>query len=394
MTEQPWMWPTPIRRPNTRQRVSLRLEDWPEVDRMRWEEATRPADLFDEPASASHLKPRTRKTLIDGYGRWLGYLTATDPTLLDLPPGERVTRERIEAFCRALAETNTAKSGAAILFRVRQVLLRLAPEVDWSWLHTIAKRIDAAAQPRSKAANLRMSDELYQLGFDLMDEAAEAAPEPKKVRTKDAITYRDGLMIALLAADPVRRSNFAALTLERTLVRSGTAWTIVLSEAETKGGRPLEYPVPSKIGKRIDQYLRRYRPVIYRSQSHQGVWASAKGCPMNGGAIYDAICRRTRAAFGKPVWLHLFRSAAATFWSVECPEAVLGSKDLLGHQRFGTTDAHYIHARTIQAGRHYTKILEAKVEAARLSHSTAPNFRVSRTSKSFISKPRGVRQQV
>jgi integrase/recombinase XerD len=91
----------------------------------------------------------------------------------------------------------------------------LGPEADWSWLHTIAKRIDAAAQPRSKAANLRMSDELYQLGFDLMDEAAEAAPEAKKVRTKDAITYRDGLIIALLAADPVRRSNFAALTLER-----------------------------------------------------------------------------------------------------------------------------------------------------------------------------------
>jgi integrase len=177
-------------------------------------------------------------------------------------------------------------------------------------------------------------------------------------------------------------------------VRSGAAWTIVLSEAETKGGRPLEYPVPPKVGERIDEYLRRYRPVIYGSRSHQGVWASAKGCPMKGGAIYDAVCRRTQAAFGKPVWLHLFRSAAATFWSVESPEAVLGSKDLLGHQRFGTTDTHYIHARTIQAGRHYTKILEAKVEAARLSHSTAPNFRVSRTSKLFIYNARGVRQQV
>src|SRR3954451_2866867 len=82
---------------------------------------------------------------------------------------------------------------------------------------------------------------------------------------------------------------------------------------------------------------------------------------MLGRAIYEAICRRTKQAFGQPVWLHLFRAAAATFWSVECPEAVNGTKDLLGHQRFGTTDAHYIHARSIQAARRYSEILEPKI---------------------------------
>jgi hypothetical protein len=83
---------------------------------------------------------------VNGYGRWLGYLTVTAPTLLELPPEERVTRERIEAFCRVLAEIHTA------------------------------------GQPRSKAANLRMSDELYRLGFNLMDEADEAASERTKAR--------------------------------------------------------------------------------------------------------------------------------------------------------------------------------------------------------------------
>ena len=119
---------------------------------------------------------------MNGYGRWLGYLTVTAPTLLELPPEERVTRERIEAFCRVLAETNTATSIAAMLFHVRQVLLRLAPDADWSWLYMIAKRIHAAGQPRSKAANLRMSDELYRLGFNLMDDADEAASERTKAR--------------------------------------------------------------------------------------------------------------------------------------------------------------------------------------------------------------------
>ncbi len=227
-----------------------------------------------------------------------------------------------------------------------------------------------------------------------MDAADEAAPEPKKARAKDAITYRDGLMIALLAADPIRRSNFAGLIFDRTLVRSSSTWTIVLSEAETKGARPLEYPVPTKVGERIDTYLRRYRPLIHGSRSHQSVWASAKGCPMTGDAIYDAICRRTKAAFGKPVWLHLFRSAAATFWSVESPGDVLGSKDLLGHQRFGTTDSRYIQASTIQAGRRYSEILEAKVEIVAPLRSTQPMFRGRRSNRFAGAKSKPTHQPI
>jgi len=75
--------------------------------------------------------------------------------------------------------------------------------------------------------------------------------------------------------------------------------------------RALEYPVPPWVGERLDWYLAHYRPVIHGSHVHAGLWASAKGCPMKGGAIYDAVCRRTKAAFGKRMYLHLFRDAAA-----------------------------------------------------------------------------------
>jgi hypothetical protein len=41
---------------------------------------------------------------------------------------------------------------------------------------------------------------------------------------KNACGYRDGLQIALLAMRPLRRKNFAEMTLRRHPVREGGGW--------------------------------------------------------------------------------------------------------------------------------------------------------------------------
>jgi integrase/recombinase XerD len=193
-------------------------------------------------------------------------------------------------------------------------------------------------------------------------------------------------MIAVLAAAPVRRSNFAGLTLYHNIVNSGSTWTILLDGTETKGRRALEYPVPPRVGDRLDRYLAHYRPVFQGSDTHAGLWASAKGCPMKSGAIYDAVCRRTTAAFGHRVYLHLFRDAAATFWSVECPEAILGARDLLGHRNLHTTDRHYRHAQTVQAARQYAQILERRVRPT--ANLWPLKLRVGKGRRRSLSSPR------
>ena len=80
------------------------------------------------------------------------------------------------------------------------------------------------------------------------------------------------------------------------------------------------------------------------------MWASAKGVPLTGNAIYDAVCRRTRKAFGQAVNLHLFRDGAATFWALRDPTRVRGVSGLLGHDP-RTTERHYNQANGIRAGR-------------------------------------------
>jgi integrase len=75
-------------------------------------------------------------------------------------------------------------------------------------------------------------------------------------------------------------------------------------------------------------------------------------------AIYNAVRRRTKKAFGFAVNLHRFRHATATFWSIHDPENVRGVKDLLGHASFSMTEKHYVMAQSRLAGRALAQVID------------------------------------
>jgi len=154
----------------------------------------------------------------------------------------------------------------------------------------------------------------------------------------------------------MRRRNLAGLTLGQSVLREGESWTVVLQESETKNGEALDSTLPPELGRAVDRYLEHFRPVLFGSGEHRGLWASAKGVPLTGNAAYDAVCRRTKAAFGKPVNLHLFRDGAATFWATRNTAQVRGVSALLGHQP-RTTERHYNQASGISAGRKLAEVL-------------------------------------
>ena len=148
----------------------------------------------------------------------------------------------------------------------------------------------------------------------------------------------------------MRRRNLASLALGENLQRAGESWTVILKVCETKNRRVLEYALPAMLGPALERYLERFRPVLFGSATHQGLWASAKGVPLTGDAIYHAVCRRTKEAFGQPVNLHLFRDGAATFWALKDPTRVAAVSGLLGHEP-RMTERHYNQANGIRAGR-------------------------------------------
>jgi integrase len=169
--------------------------------------------------------------------------------------------------------------------------------------------------------------------------------------------FRDGLAIALEAAFVLRRRTLAALRIGKQIKKIGDLWFLDIPAEDVKTKRPLDYPISPQLSQLIDIYVNEIRPFIAGAKTHDYLWASARGRPMKGGVIYNAVRRRTRKALGFPVNLHRFRRAVGTFWSAQDPENVRGVKDLLGHADFRTTEKYYIMAQSRLAGRHWGRIM-------------------------------------
>ena len=174
---------------------------------------------------------------------------------------------------------------------------------------------------------------------------------------RQALHYRDGLMIALLAARPLRRRNFAAIEIGRQLRCSGAGYRLQFEASETKTHRPLDFPVPAPLIACLQRYISIHRPVLCgRSQTGdptERLWVSTVGTSMDETSIYDRIVKLTRAEFGQPINPHLFRDCAATSIATETPEHVRITKEILGHGTLQASERYYNHAQSLQATGRY-----------------------------------------
>jgi integrase/recombinase XerD len=341
-------------------KIQLNFADWPKEDRKCWTAANKAgADPFDDCGPAAHLAEPSRRALQASYGRFLGFIAAKHPDLLDRPPDDRLDRKIIADYV-AFRQPSCSESGIATdLHHLRLALRFICPATDWRWLAIITKRIAANAKPKSKKHHLVTSEMLYALGIELMDRAVANATEVAKVSKAAAFDYRNGLIIALLACVPSRRRTLAAQRIGQQLVKSGDLWALDIPVEDLKGRRPLDYPISFELSRRIDVYLDQFRYRIPGATAHDGLWPSNKGRPMDAGTIYDAVRRRTLEAFGFPINLHRFRHASGALWSIHDPANIRGVKDLLGHTSFDPTDQYYIMAQSRVAGRVLARIIGA-----------------------------------
>ncbi len=331
----------------------LRLKHWPEADRIAWVEAVAEGDIFEGRGPATHWSAGSRRSIASGYGRWIGYFTVTAPEVLALPPHERVTRERLRTYLDHLDAEITPAGVFNYAKHLLDAIRAMAPERDWTWLKTIVWRLEGAERSRrGKAGRMVTVSQLIDLGLELM-EAAEHKTDP----LKGAIAYRDGLMIALLICRPVRRRNLAMIEITRHLVRAGRRWHLAFEANETKNGHPYNAVVPEFLESNLDRFLTEFRPRLHSADKHSGLWASSKGCLMTEDALYKAICKRTEAAFGRPINLHLFRDIAATEIAYRDPASIGIARDLLGHGDLRSVDRHYNQASQVEAGRVYQAVL-------------------------------------
>ena len=274
---------------------------------------------------------------------------------------ERATPEAVLAYVAHLKGVIGSTTVANYLRHLQRALEVMTVGGDWAWLRRLAKRLHRVAIPRNKRGRIVRSSALFELGCDLMaraEAACESAPLDR------ASLFRDGLLIALLAARPMRMGNLVAIQIARHLVPAGGEYWLLFTAAETKQHRPLEFTVPVAIVPQLERYLAVHRPLLLTSGTGQDkaarshldpayLWISRKRNQWSDGAIYDSVVGHTRTRFGFAINPHLFRDCAATSIAIEDPDNVAMIMAILGHSSLAISERHYIAANSMQAMRTY-----------------------------------------
>jgi integrase len=337
-----------------------RVEEWPEADQAAWRKAVQEADPFAANTPAASWSERSRLKTARGYGRFLAWQSekGLDP---EQAPGDRVTAPVVKTYIADLARIN---GDFTVLCRVQELcdaIRVIAPDRDWGWLRQIQNALRArSVSVRDKRARMQPAGELVKLGKALMRKAETATTRPSLTR---AVWFRDGLMIALLAYRPLRLSNLAAITLGRHLIRQSRGYRLYFSADEVKGGQPIDTAVPASLVADIDRYLDHYRPILLTRGGRQNpatcdaLWVSDIATALDPNSIPNRIKKHTRAAFGKHLWVHLFRDCAATTIAIDDPRHARSIMNILGHSTLATSEKHYNQARSLEASRRYLEVI-------------------------------------
>lgn len=348
-------------------RRCMPVAEWPGLDQMLWRRALTAGGLLDEGGLAEHWRPDTRKKASKSYGRFLTFLDEMnwlDPTSR---PVERTTRERIRAYVDLLRVQVASKTLAGRITDLGEVLRVMAPDDDLRWLRRLGVRLGAQVIPvRNKHSKIVHSEDLVALGVDLMARALrERGPRP----CSSAVMYRDGLMVALLAARPFRLRTFSRLRIDHHVIRQTDGYVLKIRPEDNKTKRDDVYPVPDDLVAALDHYIQVERPKLLGNRESDRLWISWEGRDLADGSVHDTIEKRTEAAFGYAISPHLFRDCAATSIAVDDPEHVRIIKSILGHGCLASGERFYNQARSLDAQRNMTSNLRARRQAL-LGHRT------------------------
>jgi site-specific recombinase XerD len=323
------------------ERFTLPICEWPEVDRRAWKEACQPSVRLRKGGSASHLSPVSKDDIARRYGRYLGFLKRTGGLNLNAAAASQVTPMNVDAYMADFDGKISSVTAWNCIYKLRRAAQLLSSRSDFSWLIEIEKNLDAVQEPRSKLNRFVYTEQLVKAGLSLILEAKQFA----KADFKRARAIRNGLMVALLAANPVRLKNFAALRIGSTFRKINDRWWICIPTKATKSRqRPEERPAPTWLTSYIDQYLEEARPVLLSNskQETDALWISTvtRGA-MTQRKVGSLITQVTQETLGIAISPHLFRTADATTAADAQSDHPHLSSALLGHVNSQITDQHY-----------------------------------------------------
>lgn len=330
----------------------LPFAEWPADDQAAWDALFVAGDILDGEGPARHWAPATRHTNLYHYAQWLGWLQ-TNGLLLALAPGQcpwqRATLETVTAYGKSLLAGRSPSTVASSVIGLKCVLIRMAPDHDWQWLRDLTNRLKTWTRrttPRPTPIPLSLPAVVETCLGRLEDLRGKSCLGPS-----EPTAYRNTLIIALLAACPIRLRNLAMIEVGKHLIGSNVQWWLDFDAHETKTREPLRYPLPADLAPHLVWYITHIRPQYRGADETARLWMGRKKAPMSHEAIYGAVTSTSKSLLGTRLSPHEFRSLAATFLSEASASDSLHARALLGHRNPSTTHDHYIRASSVEASR-------------------------------------------
>ena len=308
---------------------SLPIGEWPPADQEAWAVACRAGTRFRPGGGASRYAEVSLNDFVNRYGAFLGFLQRSGCLDLSALAAAQVTPTMVDSY---LADLNSRVSSVAVwnaIYKLRMAARLLDPNADFAWLAEIEKDLALVMEPRSKFDRVVLSQHLLQAGLTLIVEAKQYAKSPFQ-RAKG---IRNGLIIALLAAAPIRVKNYAALDVGTSFKEVEGTWWIVVPRRDTKTNGGEERPVPGYLNTAIDLYLKQSRPIVIGKQAPTtALWISSRtGQRFTTKNLGTLISKITLQTIGVDVSPHLFRTAAATTVTVYAGDKPHLASAVLGH---------------------------------------------------------------
>jgi site-specific recombinase XerD len=236
----------------------------------------------------------------------------------------------------------------------------MAPERSWRWLQDACNRIQINAKPsRDKRKRMRPTAEIFAAALTELEQLPRTS-----LSLKQALTYRDALMLALLAVRPLRVKNFAALELGRHLLSTEGGWLITIPADETKTRQPVSFELPEPLEPWFERYLSEVRPLFPHVAESSRLWLGKDGVMHDARSVYQRITKLTRRLLGTPINPHLLRDCAASSLAAVSADMARAAAPLLGHRHFSTTERYYIQADNLAASRRLGAVLDRLKAAA------------------------------
>jgi integrase/recombinase XerD len=356
--------------------TSVKLEDWPVLDRELWHAATRKGEFLDPDGKAANWSDATRLQVQKGYGKWIFHLEAEGalPAQDQQWPIDRVDEDQLRSYMdRLKAQGLASQTIASRIVDLTEAIRVMQPAADITILRELSATMQQRAFPsRKKHARIKPPQEIWQACLAYLEQSIQDHPTPN---INQASRFRDALSLGLLAQRPLRRRNMSGLVLGEHLALDNGIWYCHIPGDETKDGSPISFTLPEdeQFSTVFTHYLLVSRQRLLRGSALKTdhlqdtfgpLWISTRGTAMTSHAFYYGVTRISDELLGAPLYPHLLRDCAASAMSSEAPEYILAASRILGHRTLTTTIGHYEQSSMLAAGARLTSALEEIQERA------------------------------